>query len=208
MRGGLFAFEGPDGVGKTAVVRGVGQRMQGLGFPVRTLSFPGQATGSLGALVYRLHHDPRAVGVERITPEALQALHVAAHLDAIDRLVAPALLSDCIVLLDRFWWSTWVYGRAMWASEGTLDLLVGAERAHWGQRWPTAVVLLERPSPFGAGAASNEWERHVDLYRELAASYVDSCPVFRVANVAPLHEIVCNVTDTLLELLERRSHAT
>jgi hypothetical protein len=57
--------------------------LQHLGVPVMQLSFPGRREGSMGNLVYQVHHDPKRFGVREVTPLALQALHIAVHLDEI-----------------------------------------------------------------------------------------------------------------------------
>ena len=82
MRAGkLIVFEGPDGIGKSTILREIAVQMKRDGKAVRRESFPGNGSGSLGALVYGLHHESSRHGVDGISPLALQALHIAAHLD-------------------------------------------------------------------------------------------------------------------------------
>src|SRR5688572_29956791 len=108
--GKLVVIEGPDGVGKTAIANELSLRLNHSGQPCKVIAFPGNEPGTLGKLIYGIHHDPTQFGVEQVTPTAVQVLHVAAHLDAIERSILPILRSGQYVLLDRFWWSTWVYG--------------------------------------------------------------------------------------------------
>ena len=105
--------------------------------------------GTIGRLVYDIHHDPVQYGVEKITAASLQALHIAAHLDAIERLILPDLSEGRWVILDRFWWSTWVYGRVARVERTTLDALIQAERLHWKGVQPDAFFLIDRyKNPF------------------------------------------------------------
>ena len=98
----------------------------------------------MGRLVYEVHHRPTSYGLNAIADISLQALHIAAHLDEIERRILPALQQGRWVVLDRFWWSTWVYGRAASVESSTLDALIQAERLHWGDVKPDALFLIDR----------------------------------------------------------------
>jgi dTMP kinase len=168
MRGKLIVFEGPDAVGKSTIVRYVKTLLEQVQLPNEILSFPGDRPGTIGRLVYGLHHAPGKLGVEQISPIGLQALHVAAHLDAITQTILPALNAGTWVALDRFWWSTWVYGRAAGVDSQVLDSLIQAEKLQWGQVTPSVVFLLQRTSPFGDKPADDEFVVLSNLYRELS----------------------------------------
>ena len=99
LPGRLFVLEGPDGVGKSTFVRALGEHLRSNGHDLLELSFPGKVPGSLGELVYRVHHDEGPLRVANISLLAKQALHVAAHIDAIDRQIVPALKRGQTVLL-------------------------------------------------------------------------------------------------------------
>ena len=122
--GRLFVLEGPDGVGKTTLCRALAEQLQSRGHDLLQLSFPGKQPGSLGELVYRVHHEQGPIRVGDISMLAKQALHVAAHIDAIDRQILPALHGGRTVLLDRYWWSAWVYGLVGGCSRQKLRALV------------------------------------------------------------------------------------
>lgn len=164
MSGHIYVFEGVDGVGKSTLSAAVKTRLTEEGVRVALRSFPGRDPGTLGELVYRLHHDSAAIGVQSITSTALQLLHVAAHLDAIEREIDPLVESGAVVLLDRYWWSTWAYGVGSHADQDALAEMVNLERSFWGKLLPEAIFLVERPGPQTAGL-----RRAADAYAALAS---------------------------------------
>jgi len=161
LAGKLIVFEGADGSGKTTTVRAVFEYLSEVGVAVERLASPGAEAGTIGRLVYDIHHHPESLGIRAITPASLQTLHVAAHVDAIVTQIIPALRSGTCVLLDRFWWSTWVYGRLAGVPARTLRPLIEFERTVWGTNSPAVIILLTRP---GAGDREIEAE-----YTRLAA---------------------------------------
>ena len=115
-----------------------------MGLTCDHLSFPGKEEGTIGHLVYEVHHEPASFGLNSIAEISRQALHIAAHLDEIERRILPALQQGRWVVLDRFWWSTWVYGRAASVENSTLDALIQAERLHWRDVKPDALFVIDR----------------------------------------------------------------
>jgi len=185
MRGKLIVFEGPDAVGKSTLVQYLRILLKQERLPNEILSFPGDRPGTIGKLVYDLHHAPGKFGIEQISSIGLQALHIAAHLDAIAHTILPAINSGTWVVLDRFWWSTWVYGRAAGIDPRILDSLIGAEKLLWGQFAPSVVFLIQRTKPFGDKPAGDEFAILSDLYRDLSTSEAANYEIITMADVEP-----------------------
>jgi len=80
MKGRLFVFEGPDGVGKSELSLRFTERLARAGVSCEHLAFPGHSEATLGKLVHGIHHDSARFGIERMTATSLQLLHVAAML--------------------------------------------------------------------------------------------------------------------------------
>ncbi|MBI4524758.1 MAG: AAA family ATPase [Deltaproteobacteria bacterium] len=143
-RGKLIVLEGPDGVGKSTLSKVLTEKLSEANIPCEHLSFPGKEEGTIGRLVYDLHHDPGAFGLHKVTPASWQALHIASHLDAIEQRILPALSEGRWVVLDRFWWSTWVYGNASAIDRRSLDAMTRLERFHWNGVKPAVVFMIDR----------------------------------------------------------------
>lgn len=183
--GHLFVFEGPDGVGKTTVVGEIAKALTAAGHDVLALSFPGREEGTLGNVIYRLHHNPGALGLAAgMTETARQVLHIAAHVDCINTRILPALASGQTVLLDRFWWSTVVYGRVFGVDNTALKAMVALEETAWGHTQPALCFLLTRSRPFRHEADLTTWKRIRDAYLAF----------FEQAN-KPSHHVISVSTD-------------
>lgn len=167
-QGRLIVIEGPDGSGKSTLAGGLAEALTRLGIPASVYAFPGNEPGTLGSLTYRIHHQADAVLGQRPSAAALQALHLASHLDAIERVIVPRLLDGHWVVLDRYWWSMSVYARLSGVRRAIIEALVEVERASWGAIVPSAVIFLDREEPIREGEAGAHWQTLAGLYRELA----------------------------------------
>lgn len=188
MRGQLFIFEGPDGTGKTTLSLRLVELLASRGHHSRYVSFPGRIEGSLGELVYNLHHSPERFGLRGITPAAKQLLHVAAHVDALQTTIIPALESGEIVVMDRFWWSTVAYGKISGMDQESLRLMIELELHHWSHYRPTAMFLLGRSVPArmeNSSAVHNLLEK---AYAELGAAEKERYPVHRISTAQTIEE--------------------
>lgn len=192
-RGKLIVFEGPDGVGKSTLANAVTQILREQGQRCRLMSFPGRDDGTLGQLIYRLHHDPASVGVNVVSDTARQALHVAAHIDALERVILPTLASGEHVILDRFWWSTLVYGKVGGLSEATLKALIAPELRLWSDQ-PTTFFLVDRDTPINRDEDPAVWQKLREQYAKLAGQEKNTQ---RIANTSALQDAVQQVLKRL-----------
>ena len=100
--GKLIVLEGPDGVGKSTLSCALHRKLSQSSLTCEYLTFPGKETGTIGRLVYDLHHEPEKFGLVSLTAASLQTLHIAAHLDVIEQRIRPAINNGKWVILDRF----------------------------------------------------------------------------------------------------------
>jgi thymidylate kinase len=202
--GSLIVLEGPDGVGKSTLAALLASGLRKAGKDVAQLSFPGQEPGSLGELVYRLHHQPRALGVDGLSQSSLQILHVAAHIDVIQRQIGPMIRRGMIVMLDRFWWSTWVYGLQSGISRPLLKRIVGLEKGFWGKTKPDLVMLIRRHMPFREEGTAEGWQLLKKAYDQLASEQEGQYPIQVVDNEGPLGETVTRVMDSVATAIAKQ----
>lgn len=198
--GHLFVFEGPDEVGKTSLVTKVACYLKGLGHENTTLSFPGQEKGTIGLHIYKLHHAPEQFGIQALSPLSLQLLHVSAHVDSVENRILPLLRRPSILLLDRYWWSTWAYGRAAGLSLSELRAILAPERLVWNGTRPTTLFLVSRPE---ARAHPKLLRAYEDLRKKESPKY----EIVSVANESPLADVAQMIGDAIIErlALTRRS---
>lgn len=185
----LIVFEGVDAAGKSSVTELFTSILKDRKISAKSLSFPGREPRTIGSLVYELHRDPPGKDVDAITPLSLQALHIAAHLDAIESVIIPALANGETVVLDRYWWSTWVYGAEAGADTEVLEALIDAERKAWGQWQPDMVFLVRRSSPLRPEPLDT-WKKLSDGYELLASRESGRYPIHTLDNEVSIEATV------------------
>lgn len=154
---GIYVFEGIDNVGKTTIIQALENRInETTEINCTNIAFPGHEPRTLGSLVYDIHHREAEYFDMPINEASLQLLHIAAHIDLIQRKLKMLSNSKCIVLLDRFWWSAYVYGLAGELEEDILRAIVAPELLFWRDINVKRIFLLER----------NERKKDYDVKRE------------------------------------------
>ena len=145
MYSGVYVFEGIDNVGKTTIIHALKQQIQkATAYRCVDIAFPGNEPRILGNLVYHIHHHQEQYFNVPINETSLQLLHIASHIDLIQRRLMPLSNSKCIVLLDRFWWSTYVYGLAGGLEENIIQSIIAPELLYWKDIDIKKIFLIER----------------------------------------------------------------
>jgi len=183
-KGRLIVFEGVDAAGKTALCNELCDTLLKKQIPVQRNHFPGKTPGTLGEVVYRIHHDhEKQFGVSSIIPCALQLLHIAAHVDVIKSSIKPAINKGKWVILDRFWWSTYVYGFDSGINKKSLELMIEIEKYAWGLTLPDVVFLIDSTEPLRDDVHNCiSWQRKRKAYLELAEKEDSSYRSVRIQN--------------------------
>ncbi len=102
-RGRLIVLEGPEGAGKTTQLRLLADRLKASGREVLTLREPGGTP--LGDSIRAILLD----SVDEMTPAAEALLFMASRAEIVRLRIDPALRDGVIVLMDRFFLSTYAY---------------------------------------------------------------------------------------------------
>jgi thymidylate kinase len=195
-------FEGVDGSGKTTLANALADYYRTVR-PAISLyhgSFPGADPGTLGEWVYRLHHQniPGEIGPGVIAAPALQLLHVASHVDAILLRIGPVFRHGGVVILDRYWWSTYAYARRNLPPDLAWPL-VEAERPFWHDLPVPIAIYLTRRLSLKAHEIDSEAHLSIDAaYHEVVAKERQrSVVVHELENDGSLE----NTWQTLLDVL-------
>lgn len=168
MYSGVYVFEGIDNVGKTTIIHALKQQIQeATDYRCVDIAFPGNEPRTLGNLVYHIHHHQEQYFNVPINETSLQLLHIASHIDLIQRQLMPLSNSRCIVLLDRFWWSTYVYGLAGGVEENIIQSIITPELLYWRNIDIKKIFLLERREREKDYELRKE-SNIIDEYRKLA----------------------------------------
>ena len=200
--GQLIVLEGPDGVGKSTLSCGLHKKLMESSLNCEYLAFPGKESGTIGRLVYDLHHETGKFGVETLTAASLQTLHIAAHLDVIEKRIRPALDKGEWVILDRFWWSTWVYGRANGMDETMLDALIQVECIQWKGIKPSVVFLIDRVTDIpGHDKQVRLREGYIELQKKEHSKY----PVHQIKNDFSVQEALNEIMEVLRDVMSQKS---
>ena len=148
----LIVFEGGEGSGKSTQLRRLSATLTAHGIRHLSLREPGGTT--LGAEVRRILLDPTS----EITPRAEALLFMASRAELVEREIRPALDRGEVVLLDRFFLSTYAYqiaGHRLPESE-----VQSANRFATGSLVPDLTLLLTFPVAEGLARAASRPEAH------------------------------------------------
>jgi dTMP kinase len=129
-----------------------------------------------------------------INNASLQLLHVAAHIYLIQRKLAQKSNSSNIILMDRFWWSTYAYGLVGALEKEVIHSIIAPELLYWKMINIKKIFLLERENR----ERDYELEKDVAIiknYRDLA----EGDPKCRIiSNNCSLEETVTKIFDSIL----------
>lgn len=162
--GTFVVVEGPDGAGKSTLVRALGARLLADGLPVLTVREPGGTPVAEAArkVALRSQHD--------LSAAAELFLILAARADLVARVIRPALEAGQVVLADRFDLSTRAYqvaGRGLPAAE-----VDAALRLATGGLVPDLTLVLDVPVEIGrerqrrARKVQDRFEREQDVFHD------------------------------------------
>lgn len=146
MPGRLIVLEGAEGVGKTTQLRRLEETLRAAGHDVVAVREPGGTP--LGDAIRRLLLDPAS----DIDSAAEALLFMVSRAQLVQRVIRPALARGAVVLVDRFFLSTYAYqvhGRGL-----ALDDVRHANRLAVGDLVPDLTLLLVLPAGEGLARAA------------------------------------------------------
>jgi dTMP kinase len=144
-RGKLIVFEGAEGAGKTTQIRLLMDRLTAAHIPCIAMREPGGTPVGDAIREILLHPE------QEITDATEALLFMASRAELIAREILPSLIEGKVVLLDRFFLSTYAYqifGRGLPEAE-----IRAANRLATGGLAPDITLLLDVPAAEGLGRA-------------------------------------------------------
>jgi dTMP kinase len=203
----LIVLEGPEGAGKTTQLQKLADSLVAAGKAVVAVREPGGTP--LGNEIRRLLLDSSS----DIAPRAESLLFMASRAQLVEREITPALASRAIVLLDRFFLSTYAY---QVAGRGLPHEEVGAaNRLATGALRPDVTLLLTLPAEEGLARAKQRGphdrmersdaafhERVARAFQDFAtpewqAAHPEAGPVVTVDARGSVEEVFARVRATL-----------
>ena len=203
MKGYLFVFEGADGVGKTTIIENLKSKFDSQNRSVKTIGFPGYKKATLGNLVYQIHITPKNIDISAIDSTSLQLLHIAAHIDSINNEIIPSLERGDIIFLDRYWWSTYVYGKIYGVEESVLKQMINIEKHFWRNYLPSTLFLIKSPKePYKLGLDIKLWEKIVSEYNSLSQFECKFYPVEAILNSQSIDLSLNKIMKSITEIMK------
>jgi len=150
-RGKLIVFEGAEGAGKTTQIKLITKRLATAGVPVLAVREPGGTP--VGDAIREILLDSE----HHIGPAGEALLFMASRAELITREILPALARGDVVLVDRFFLSTYAYqivGRGL-----PEDEVRASNRLATGGLVPDLTLLLDVPQAEGLGRADARGKR-------------------------------------------------
>lgn len=137
-RGKLITLEGPEGAGKSTHARLLVGWLKRQGCRVLQTREPGGT--AVGQRLRNLLLDSKKAGLD---PFVELCLYEASRAVLVSQVIRPALKAGKVVVLDRFYDSTWVYQG--WAGRMDLRLVERLSRAATAGIQPDCTILLDLP---------------------------------------------------------------
>jgi len=173
--GMIYVIEGIDSSGKSTLCDMLKEKLNGERLNVVTYHFPGKDINTLGKVVYDIHHS-KITFPKKIPNLSLQVLHVAAHIDLWLNYINDSINKREIIILDRFWWSTYAYGKLSNIDTQTLMNLISVEKTCYDDNDVRLYFYVIRESSMNHNINLN------DNYLELAEMYEHKSKTYIVNN--------------------------
>src|SRR5436305_1162440 len=150
-RGKLVVFEGTEGAGKTTQIRLLAERLAAAGIECLAVREPGGTPVGDAIREILLHPE------QEITSATEALLFMSSRAELIAREILPSLVQDMVVLVDRFFLSTYAYqifGRRLPEED-----VRAANRLATSGLVPDITLLLDVPAAEGLSRADSRGAR-------------------------------------------------
>lgn len=192
---GVYVFEGIDNVGKTTIIKKLKEKIfLTMDYECVSVAFPGNESRTLGELVYDIHHNQGKYFDQLLNETSLQMLHVASHIDLVQNKLKKLSLEGNIVLLDRYWWSTYAYGLAGGLDSSIVQAILEPELMCWRDINVKGIFLIERENREHDYNERKD-EKIIGIYRELASKEQKSIVINNDGN---MEDVVTQIYNSIV----------
>jgi dTMP kinase len=213
-RGKLVVFEGSEGAGKSTQLRMLAARLSAAGIPVVPLREPGGTP--VGDAIRAILLDPRS----EISAGSEALLFMASRAELVRREIQPALKRGDVVLMDRFFLSTYAYqiaGRGLNEEEVRAANCLATEGLV-----PDLTIMLDFPVADGIERVSQRGSHDrieqaaFDFHQRVEQAFVESAtpewqklhpecgPIIQVDGRGPRDDVSDRVVAALLRIMPER----
>ncbi len=213
-QGTLVVFEGGEGVGKSTQLQRLVQLLDQRSVPHLALREPGGT--ALGEDIRALLLDPS----RSLSPSAEALLFIASRAQIVEERILPALAAGKVVVLDRFFLSTYayqIYGRGLDALQ-----LIAANQLAVGGLVPDVTLLLDLPISEGmaradARGARDRMEQADEQFHqrvksafamfataEWQAEHAECGPIERIDASGSFDDVFARIVTTLTQYVPER----
>lgn len=206
MNGKLIVFEGPDGSGKTTILKNVNQKLTEQGYDIRVVREPGGT--EISEKIREIIIDNDNINM---APKTESLLFAASRAQLVEEKIRPGLENGEIILCDRFVLSSLLYqgvGRGLGIDEVKKinDFATGDINPDltifFNIDYKTA--LIRKRANFSPDRLENEefdfHKKIFDAYLDIAEKYKDD--IKQVDATRSIDEVSSNVLKLIKDLLE------
>lgn len=118
--------------------------------------------------------------------------------------IKPLLASGIDVVLDRFWWSTWVYATLEGVPARSRDLMIELETQSWETIEPEMIFLVLRGEPLLRQPDINQWLEKLKLYKQLFELQKDNLPIELVVSDCSPSEVLKKLLSSIHDKVGQR----
>lgn len=184
MKNCFYVFEGPSGVGKTTFSTMAEEYLNQNGYKAKRLktSYTSKEH-SLARHIDSILEQPEKYDISSINGISRYMLQTSRDIDVIKKMIRPLLDEGYILLLDRYWWSTYVFGKVDGFDEDLLNPIADIYKAYSKNREPKIIFNIERNSSLKPGV--EHWDKFTSAYNYLVQR---ECKHYNIVNIDNNHD--------------------
>jgi thymidylate kinase len=200
----LFVFEGPSGVGKTSFTSLLETRLSDIGYNVKRFDtylsiYNCFCAKNIDAFLKKASPADN----KSIDPRSRYLLMTARQIDIFKNEVKPLLDSGVILLFDRYWWSSYIFGRVLGMEESFMEPLYHIYKSVSSTMPPNIIFNFKRSESLKADAVDHD--RYIEEYSKVVDREKDNHTIIDINNDYDMSIAVNEVTSYIIDNLSTDS---